>query len=131
MSSNPLLDFSGLPRFDLIRPEHVTPAIEQLIAGARAAVQQAEAPSDSVTWDNFVVPLEEATERLGRAWGVVNHLNHVMDTPELRATYNENQPKITEFWTELGQNEALFDKYKQLRASADFAPCARPASFRY
>ena len=124
-TTNPLLDFSGLPRFDLIRPEHVTPAIEQLIAEARTAVTQAEAPAaGAVTWDNFVVPLEEATERLGRAWGIVNHLNHVMDTPELRATYNENQPKITEFWTELGQNEALFDKYKQLRASADFANLA-------
>jgi oligopeptidase A len=67
-----------------------------------------------------VVPLEEATERLGRAWGVVNHLNHVADTPELRAVYNENQPKVTEFWTELGQNEALFDKYKALRASPAF-----------
>ncbi|ALK98653.1 oligopeptidase A [Massilia sp. WF1] len=119
-TSNPLLDFTGLPRFDLIRPEHVTPAIEQLIADARGVVQQLEAPSDSVSWDNFVVPLEESTERLGRAWGVVNHLNHVMDTPELRATYNENQPKVTEFWTELGQNEALFGKYKQLRASPEF-----------
>jgi oligopeptidase A len=125
-TSNPLLDFTGLPRFDLIKPEHVTPAIEQLIAEARGVVQQLEAPgvatsSDSVSWDNFVVPLEESTERLGRAWGVVNHLNHVMDTPELRATYNENQPKVTEFWTELGQNEALFDKYKMLRASGEFA----------
>lgn len=119
-TSNPLLDFSGLPRFDLIRPEHVTPAIEQLIADARNVVQQLEAPADQVSWDNFVVPLEEATERLGRAWGVVNHLNHVMDTPELRATYNENQPKVTEFWTELGQNEALFGKYKQLRGSPEF-----------
>jgi len=119
-ASNPLLDFSGLPRFDLIRPEHVTPAIEQLIADARQVVQQLEAPSDKVSWDSFVVPLEEATERLGRAWGVVNHLNHVMDTPELRATYNENQPKVTEFWTELGQNEALFAKYKQLHASPEF-----------
>lgn len=118
--ANPLLDFSGLPRFDAIRPEHVTPAIEQLIADARNVVQQLEAPSENVSWDNFVVPLEEATERLGRAWGVVNHLNHVMDTPELRATYNENQPKVTEFWTELGQNEALFGKYKQLRASPEF-----------
>jgi oligopeptidase A len=87
-TSNPLLDFTGLPRFDLIRPEHVTPAIEHLIADARGVVQQLEAPADKVSWDNFVVPLEEATERLGRAWGVVNHLNHVMDTPELRATYN-------------------------------------------
>jgi oligopeptidase A len=120
-SSNPLVDFSGLPRFDLIRPEHVTPAIEQLIADARQVVQQLEAPAENVSWDSFVVPLEETTERLGRAWGVVNHLNHVMDTPELRAVYNENQPKVTEFWTELGQNEALFGKYKQLHASAEFA----------
>lgn len=123
-TSNPLLDFTGLPRFDLIRPEHVTPAIEQLIADARGVVQQLEAPADKVSWDNFVVPLEESTERLGRAWGVVNHLNHVMDTPELRATYNENQPKVTEFWTELGQNEALFGKYKQLHASPEFVNLA-------
>lgn len=120
-TSNPLLDFSGLPRFDLIRPEHVTPAIEQLIADARGVVQQLEAPGENVSWDSFVVPLEESTERLGRAWGVVNHLNHVMDTPELRAVYNENQPKVTEFFTELGANEALFGKYKQLRAGAEFA----------
>jgi oligopeptidase A len=119
-TSNPLLDFSSLPRFDLIRPEHVTPAIDQLIAHARDVVTQLEAPSDSVTWDNFVVPLEEATEQFGRAWGVVNHLNHVVDTPELRAVYNENQPKVTEFFTELGQNEALFDKYKQLHAGPEF-----------
>ncbi|MCS0589759.1 M3 family metallopeptidase [Massilia norwichensis] len=123
-TSNPLLDFTGLPRFDLIRPEHVTPAIEQLIADARQVVQQLEVPADKVSWDNFVVPLEESTERLGRAWGVVNHLNHVMDTPELRAVYNENQPKVTEFWTELGQNEALFGKYKQLHGSAEFATLA-------
>jgi oligopeptidase A len=119
-TSNPLLDFSGLFRFDGFKPEYVTPAIEQLIAHAQTVVEQLEAPMDSVSWDNFVVPLEEATERLGRAWGVVNHLNNVMDTPELRATYNENQPKVTEFWTSLGQNEALFDKYKALRASPDY-----------
>ncbi|GAB3404324.1 M3 family metallopeptidase [Massilia agilis] len=119
-TSNPLLDFSSLPRFDQFKPEHVTPAIEQLIADAKAVVHKLEAPMDSVSWDNFVVPLEEATEHLGRAWGIVNHLNNVMDTPELRATYNENQPKVTEFWTSLGQNEALFDKYKMLRASPEF-----------
>jgi oligopeptidase A len=119
-TSNPLLDISGLPRFDLFKPEHVTPAIDQLIAHAKTVVERLEAPADAVTWDDFVVPLEEATEHLGRAWGVVNHLNNVMDTPELRATYNENQPKVTEFWTSLGQNEALFDKYKALRASPDF-----------
>ncbi|MEH6436172.1 M3 family metallopeptidase [Massilia sp. DD77] len=120
-TSNPLLDFSGLPRFDQFRPEHVTPAIEQLIKEAAAVVTRLEAPADTVSWDGFVVPLEEATERLGRAWGVVNHLNHVADTPELRAAYNENQPKVTEFWTALGQNEALFAKYKALRNSPDYA----------
>jgi oligopeptidase A len=119
-ASNPLLDFSGLPRFDLIKPEHVTPAIEQLIKEGTAVVERLEAPLDPVTWDNFVLPLEQATERLGRAWGVVNHLHHVVDTPELRAAYNENQPKVTDFWTRLGQNEALFDKYKALRAGAGF-----------
>jgi oligopeptidase A len=117
---NPLLDFSGLPRFDAIQPEHVTPAIDDLLAKSRAVVAQLEAPSEQVTWDNFVTPLENATELLGRAWGIVSHLNNVVDTPELRATYNDNQPKVTEFWTELAQNEALFDKYKALRASNGF-----------
>ena len=120
-TTNPLLDFSGLTRFDDVRPEHVTPAIDTLIAEAAAVVNSLEAAGGPVTWDNFVIPLEEASERLGRAWGVVNHLNGVMDTPELRAVYNETQPKITEFWTALGQNEALFDKYKAMRASPDYA----------
>ena len=118
-TSNPLLDFSNLPRFDAIKPEHVTPAIDSLIAEANAVVAQLEAPMNDVTWDTLA-PLDEVGERLGRAWGVVGHLNHVVDTPELRATYNENQPKVVEFSTALGQNEALFAKYKQLRASASF-----------
>jgi oligopeptidase A len=120
-TENPLLDFTGLPRFDAIRPEHVTPAIDELLARNRAVVAQLEAPSDTVTWQNFVTPLENATEQLGRAWGIVGHLNSVVDTPELRAVYNENQPKVTEFWTELSQNEALFAKYKALKASPEFA----------
>ena len=118
-TSNPLLDFSDLPRFDAIKPEHVTSAIDSLIAEANAVVAQLEAPLDDVTWDTLA-PLDDVGERLGRAWGVVGHLNHVVDTPELRATYNENQPKVVEFSTALGQNEALFAKYKQLRASASF-----------
>ncbi|MES2261919.1 MAG: M3 family metallopeptidase [Pseudomonadota bacterium] len=121
VANNPLLDFSGLPRFDAIRAEHVTPAIDHLLERNRAMVAQLEAPVEQVSWDNFVAPLENATEFLGRAWGIVSHLNNVVDTPELRATYNENQPKVTEFWTALAQNEALFGKYKALRASAGFS----------
>ncbi len=119
-STNPLLDFSGLPRFDAVNYTHVTPAIEQLIAHARSVVAQLEQPADDVSWDNFVTPLEEATEKLGRAWGIVSHLNNVVDTPELRATYNDNQPKVTEFWTELSQNEALYAKYKAMHASPSY-----------
>ena len=117
MTTNALLDFSDLPRFDIFSPADVTPAITQLLDDARALVSKLEAPDASADWENFVEPLERVTERLGRAWGVVGHLNAVVDTPELRAAYNENQPRVTEFWTELGQNLKLFEKYKALKAS--------------
>lgn len=120
-NDNPLLDFSDLPRFDAIKPEHVTPAIDALLARSRAVIAQLEAPMQQVSWNNFIEPLENTTEQLGRAWGVVGHLNAVQDTPELRAAYNENQPKLTEFWTGVAQNIALFDKYKALQNDADFA----------
>ncbi|QDZ28611.1 M3 family metallopeptidase [Noviherbaspirillum sp. UKPF54] len=118
--TNPLLDFSDLPRFDAIRPEHVTPAISALLDENRALVTRLEAPMQNVNWDNFVEPLDNATEKLGRAWGIVGHLNAVVDTPELRAAYNENLPKVTEFWTELGQNLALFDKYRAIKAGGEY-----------
>lgn len=120
-NDNPLLDFSDLPRFDAIKPEHVTPAIDALLARSRAVIAQLEAPMQQVSWNDFIEPLENTTEQLGRAWGVVGHLNAVQDTPELRAAYNENQPKLTEFWTGVAQNIALFDKYKALQNDADFA----------
>ncbi|HEY8606149.1 MAG TPA: M3 family metallopeptidase [Noviherbaspirillum sp.] len=126
-AQNPLLDFSDLPRFDAVKPEHVTPAITALLAECREVVARLEQPMREVHWQDFVQPLEDATEKLSRAWGIVRHLNSVADTPELRAAYNENLPKVTEFWTELGQNLALFDKYKALRNSADYdaLPTAR------
>ena len=118
LPDNPLLDFAGLPRYADIRPAHVTAAIDLLLAEARAAVARAEqAPPQ---WDQFVAPLEDAGERLGRAWGQVSHLHAVLDSPELRAAYNENLPKLTQFWTELGHNEALFAKYRALRDSPAF-----------
>jgi oligopeptidase A len=119
---NPLLDFSGLPRFAELKPEHVTPAIDALLAEARAAVARAERARPA--WDEFVTPLEDANERLGRAWGQVAHLHAVLDSPELRAAYNENLPKVTQYWTELGQNQALFEKYRALRDSPEFEALA-------
>jgi len=123
---NPLLDFFDLPRFDIIKPEHVTPAIDALLADSCAVIAQLEAPMAEVSWDHFIEPLENTTEKLGRTWGIVSHLNSVVDTPELRAAYNENQPKVTEFWTALGQNLALFTKYKALHDSQEFAVLTPP-----
>jgi len=120
--SNPLLDFSGLPRFADLRPEHVTPAMEQLLAEGRATVQSVAGAQP--TWDEFVAPLEDANERIGRAWGQVAHLHAVMDNPELREAYNANLPQVTKYWTELGQNQQLFEKYKALRAAPGFSSLA-------
>ncbi len=117
---NPLLNFDGLPRFDEIRPEHISPAIDSLLERCLSVINELEAPMPEVTWDNFITPLDDCTEQLSRAWGIVGHLNAVVDTPELRAAYNENLPKITEFWTAIAQNLALFDKYKAIRNSSSF-----------
>jgi oligopeptidase A len=118
--TNPLLDFSGLPRFDAITPAHVTPAIDTLLAQARAAVEQARTQA-LVNWENFVVPLDDATERLYRAWGQVSHLEAVVNSPELRAAYNENLPKVTRFGSELAQDLALYAQYRKLADSPEAA----------
>ena len=110
--TQPLLDFSDLPLFDQIRPEHVAPALDQLLADADAALERAVAPDFPAEWTRMALELDVATERLGRAWGAVGHLNAVADTPELRAAYNAALPKVTEFWTRLGADERLYAKYK-------------------
>jgi oligopeptidase A len=119
--SNPLLDFTGLPRFAAIKAEHITPAVELLISENRARIEALTRPGIPATWAEFVAPLEDANERLARAWGVVGHLHGVLDSPELRAAYNANQPKIVQYYTELGQNLVLFEKYKALKASPEYA----------
>ncbi|HTD91239.1 MAG TPA: M3 family metallopeptidase, partial [Burkholderiales bacterium] len=118
---NPLLDFSGLPHFADITTDHVTPAVDTLLAECSAVIERVAADATPATWHDFVEPLENANERLGRAWGQVGHLNAVMNSAELREVYNANLPKITEYYTELGQNEKLFNKNKYLRLSTEFA----------
>ncbi len=117
---NPLLDFSGLPRFSEIQPAHVGPAIDTLIAESETVLSRVLAQTEAPTWAGFVAPLEDANERLSRAWGQVTHLNAVVNTPELRDAYNANLPKITQYWAALAQNDALFAGYKALRASPEF-----------
>jgi oligopeptidase A len=111
---NPLLSFDDLPQFDQIRPEHVQPAIEQLLSAANSALETVTANEFAADWNAIACVLDVATERLSRAWGAVNHLNSVADTPELRAAYNAALPKITEFYTRLGADERLYAKYKSI-----------------
>ena len=114
VAPNPLLDFSGLPLFDQIRPEHVAPAVDTLLADAERALAAVTQPDVPAEWSALARTLDVATERLGRAWGAVNHLNAVADTPELRAAYNAALPKVTEFYTRLGADERLYAKYKAI-----------------
>ncbi|GAB1413992.1 M3 family metallopeptidase [Candidatus Desulfobacillus denitrificans] len=118
-TTNPLLDFSGLPRFDAVRPEHVTPAIAELLAENRALLARLEtAPA---TWADFAAPFFDGAERLSRAWGVVGHLHAVMDVPDWREAYNANLPEVTRFFAELGQNQHLFAQFKALKAGPGYA----------
>jgi oligopeptidase A len=111
---NPLLEFGDLPLFDAITPASVGPAVDELLLAASAALEEVTAPDFPNDWSRISCALDVPTERLSRAWGAVSHLNSVIDTPELRAAYNEALPKVTEFWTRLGADERLYDKYKAM-----------------
>ncbi len=124
--TNPLLHTDGLPAFDAILPGHVAPAIDALLAQASAALESAVGPDVAADYDAMSAVLDVATERLGRAWGAVSHLNAVADTPALRAAYNDNLPKVTEFHTRLGADERLYAKYKAIAASPAAADLSAP-----
>ena len=114
---NPLLDFQDLPRFDAIQPEHIAPALDQLLTRAGDALEQVTAPEFPSDWVALARTLDTATEQLGRAWGAVSHLHSVADTPALRAAYTEALPRVTEFWTRLGADERLYAQYKAIDPS--------------
>ncbi len=118
---NPLLDFTGLPRFDAITPAHVAPAIETLLAEARAEVERTATDLAPASWESIVVPLDRELDQLDRSWGAVRHLNAVLSTPALRDAYNAMLPKVTAFYTDLGQDLRLYRKYKALATAPGFA----------
>ncbi len=116
--NNPLLQAFDLPPYSAIRPEHVEPAVDTLLREGREALAKllAEQPQ-TPTWDGLVLALDEQGERLGRAWSPVSHLNAVCNNAELREAYEACLPKLSEYWTELGQNRALFQAYEALANS--------------
>jgi oligopeptidase A len=119
--NNPLLANSVLPLFSQIKPEHVEPAIDQLLADARASVEQHLNATTNYTWDNLIEPLENADDKLGKAWSPVSHLNSVVNNDALRDAYNACLPKLSAYSTEMGQNEALFSAYRFIAESPEYS----------
>ena len=120
LQHNPLLNFSGLPKFDQICAEHVEPAIDHLIVSSRNCIDELAISNDVPTWANFAKPLEDIEEMLSRAWSQVGHMNSVVNSPELREAYNASLPKLTDFYSDLGQDERLYAKFRTLRNSEEF-----------
>ncbi|MCG8908448.1 oligopeptidase A [Pseudomonas sp. DP-17] len=120
MSANPLLQSYDLPPFSSIRPEHVKPAIEQILADNRAAIARLLAQQNGTpTWAGLVLAMDELHDRLGKAWSPVSHLNAVCNSAELREAYEGCLPLLSAYWTELGQNRELFKAYEALAASPE------------
>ncbi|HEY4065428.1 MAG TPA: M3 family metallopeptidase, partial [Burkholderiaceae bacterium] len=125
-AANPLLDSAGLPRFDAIRPEHIAPALDTLLADANAALATATSDAVPAEYQALSAVLDVATERLSRAWAAVGHLNAVNDSPALRAAYTENMPRVVDFYTRVGADERLFAKYKAVLADPRSAALSAP-----
>ena len=119
-ADNPLLDFTGLPRFASFSPEHVLPAMDALIAEGRSVVDRVALDGSEPSWDGVVQPLEDANERVSRAWGQVAHLNNVVNSPALREAYNAALPRVTQYFTEQGQDLRLYRRFRALRGAPAF-----------
>jgi len=119
--SNPLLEFSGLPPFSRILPEHVEPAIEQILNESKQQIEQLVTQTRNANWKNFVEPLENIQDRVNKSWSPVSHLNAVMNNETLRTAYNNCLDKITEFYTELSQDKRIYHAYDTIKTGDEFA----------
>ena len=123
---NPLLEMEGLPPFSQIQPEHVEPAIDQLLKLSREQTELLLSNGQPFTWANLIAPLERLDDRLGRTWSPVSHMNSVVNSDELRQVYNACLPKLSEYATEMGQNERLFNAYQAVaEGSEELDPAQR------
>jgi len=117
---NPVLYRESLPLFDQIKPDHISPAIESILKEANTLIHSLREMSTPPSWDNFVEPIEMISEKISRAWGQIEHLNAVVNSENLRKAYNDNLIKLTEFYTNLSQDESLYKKYQSLKNSEAF-----------
>ena len=117
---NPLLDLSGLPRFDRIRAEHVVDAIERVLSENRTTIGQLLADTRAFSWETLVEPFEDLADRLNRVWSPVAHLNAVVNSEALRDAYLACLPKLSAYATELGQNAGLYRAYLALAEGPEY-----------
>jgi oligopeptidase A len=120
MMTNPVLYREGLPLFDQINPDHIAPALECILKEANTLIYSLREMNGSISWENFVEPIEIMSEKISRAWGQIEHLNAVVNSDDLRKAYNDNLIKLTEFYTNLSQDESLYKKYQSLKDSEAF-----------
>ena len=118
--NNPLLETHELPPFDLIKPEHVLPAIETRLAANLRAIDEL-LDAGQTTWSGLVSVIEQMEDELRQAYSAVGHMNAVVNTPELREAWNGCLPRLSEYETALGQNPRLFKAYEAIAASAEYA----------
>ena len=116
---NPLLEQHELPPFDVIKPEHIVPAIDQILADNREAVSRLLS-AGAMGYEDLVVELEALDDALNQAFSPVSHMNSVVNSAELRDAYNACLPKISEYATEMGQNPRLYAAYQAIQASEEF-----------
>ncbi|MDM7484340.1 MAG: hypothetical protein P3W98_004180 [Vibrio metschnikovii] len=123
--SNPLLTFTDLPPFSAIKPEHVKPAVEQVIEACRTKINQVLEGNTQPSWASVIAPIEEVDDRLSRVWSPVSHMNSVVNSDELRDAYESCLPLLSEYSTWVGQHKGLFDAYNAIKASREFATLTR------
>ncbi|WP_025821459.1 oligopeptidase A [Shewanella marina] len=123
--SNPLLSQTELPQFSKIKPEHIQQAVEQAITHCRDTIEQVLADNQEYTWANLVAPLEEADDQLSKIWSPVSHMNSVVSNPEWREAHDACLPLLSEFGTFVGQHQGLYQAYKALAASPEYATLPR------
>ncbi len=119
-TNNPLLDFTGLPRFDEIEPRHIEVGLDQLLSANRMQIEKVATAGETATWDSFIQPIEDTDEKLDRFWSPVSHLHAVMDSDAMRAAYEACLPKLSDYQTEVSQDKRLFDGYQAVANSGVF-----------
>ena len=117
LRDNPLLQTGAIPAFDRIVPEHVKPAIGHLMADAKQQLDAIVADKSPRTYANTLDAMDEATEALSFAMGIVGHLESVVTTPALREVYNAVQPEVSAFYAGIALDEGLYNALREFAKS--------------